>query len=70
MYFRSSLDNTREVREVELTYSKKRKAKLINLILDYSIENRMSLEEIDDCMEEVSKIYYSDGLVIREKAEI
>lgn len=43
-----------------------RNAKLINLILDYAIENHMSLKEIDDCMKEVRKVYYSDGLIMRD----
>lgn len=43
-----------------------RNAKLINLILDYAIENHMSLKEIDDCMKEVCKVYYSDGLIMRD----
>lgn len=47
-------------------YVEKRNAKLINLILDYAIENHMSLQEIDNCIEEVRKIYYSDGLIIRD----
>ncbi|WP_425447755.1 hypothetical protein [Dethiothermospora halolimnae] len=42
-----------------------RNAKLINTILDYAIDNGMSLEEIDNCMEKVSEVYYSDGLIRR-----
>ena len=43
-----------------------RNAKLINLILDYAIENHMSLKEVEDCIEKVAEVYYSDGLIIRE----
>ena len=52
--------------EKDMKATEKRNGELINLILDYAIKNHMSLKEIDDCMEEVSKIYYSDGLIIRD----
>lgn len=48
-----------------IKFVEKRNAELINLILDFSIKNHMSLRDIDDCIEEVSKIYYTDGLIIR-----
>ena len=44
----------------------KRDARLINLVLDYAINNHMSLKEVDDCIEKVAEVYYSDGLIIRE----
>lgn len=43
----------------------KRAAGLINIIMDYAIENGMSLEEIDVCVEEVSTVYYSNGTIKR-----
>ena len=55
-----------EEMEKDMKATEKRNGELINLILDYAIKNHMSLKEIDDCMEEVSKIYYSDGLIIRD----
>lgn len=44
----------------------KRDAKFINMVLDYSIENHMSLKEIEDCIDKVAQVYYTDGLIIRD----
>lgn len=44
----------------------KRNSELINLVLDFVIKNSMSVQEIDNCMEEVKKVFYSDGLILRE----
>ena len=38
-------------------------AGLINIITSYAIENVMSLEEIDECMDHVRQVYYSDGVI-------
>lgn len=42
------------------------KKELISLILDYTIKNKMSLEQVYNCLEEVKKVYYSDGIIIRQ----
>lgn len=49
----------------ELINRDKRDAQLINIISDYAIENQMSLKEIDKCIEKVTEIYYSTGLIVR-----
>ncbi|MCX0353457.1 hypothetical protein LI064_02830 [Clostridium perfringens] len=50
----------KEKREVE-----KRDAKLINMILDYAIENKMAFASIERCIEKVKSIYLTDGLIKR-----
>ncbi len=50
----------KEKREIE-----KRDAKLINMIMDYAIENKMAFSEIERCIEEVKSIYLTDGLIKR-----
>ncbi len=54
-----------------LCFKKDRKMKeeriagLVNLILDYTIENKMSAREVDKCIEHVKEVYYTDALIKR-----
>ncbi|MBN9647712.1 hypothetical protein J0L31_12000 [Terrisporobacter glycolicus] len=41
----------------------KRNSGLVNLVLNFAIKNSMSAQEIDNCMEEVKKVFYRDGLI-------
>lgn len=50
----------KERREVE-----KRDAKLINMIMDYAIDNKMAFSEIERCIEKVKSVYLTDGLIKR-----
>lgn len=55
------MDNYRnELKEIE-----ERNGGLVNLILDYAIENKMSAKEIDKCVEIAKEVFYSDGLINR-----
>lgn len=49
----------------ELKEKEERNGGLVNLILDYAIENQMSAKEVDDCVEIAKKVFYSDGLIGR-----
>lgn len=51
----------------DLTSTAKRNAELINIILNFAIQHKMSQKEIDDCVAEVKKVYYTDGLIIRDQ---
>ncbi len=53
-----------ELKEKE-NEKEKRNGGLVNLILDYAIENQMSAKEVDDCVEIAKKVFYSDGLIGR-----
>ncbi|WP_434796656.1 hypothetical protein [Terrisporobacter vanillatitrophus] len=53
----------------EMISIEKRNSELVNLVLDFAIKNSMSAQEIDNCMEEVKKVFYSDGLILRESNE-
>lgn len=44
----------------------KKKCDLVNLILDYVVENKMSLKEIDECVEIVKQPFYSDAYIKRQ----
>lgn len=55
------MDNyTKDLKERE-----ERTGGLVNLILDYAIENKMSAKEIDKCVEIAKEVFYSDGLIRR-----
>jgi len=54
------------VNNKDLTFSEKRNAELINFILNFAIQHKMSQKEIDDCVTELKKVYYTDGLLIRD----
>ncbi|TAN66812.1 hypothetical protein WS9_009540 [Paraclostridium sordellii 8483] len=41
------------------------RAGLVNLITDYAIENKMSVHEIDKCVEHVKEVYYKDAIIKR-----
>lgn len=41
------------------------KGKLVNTILQYAIENQMSLENIYECLDIIAEQYYTDGVIIR-----
>lgn len=47
----------------------KRNAELVNLVLDFVIENGMSAQEIDTCIDKVREAFYSDGVISRESNE-
>lgn len=49
----------------ELSVKEERNAGLVNLIMDYAIDNQMSAKEVDECVDIVKEVFYSDGLVIR-----
>lgn len=49
----------------EVKYIQERNAKLINLIADFAIENEMTMQEIDECIDVIRELYYSDGIVRR-----
>lgn len=49
----------------ELIAKEKRKRELVNLITNYAIENQMSAKDVDECVEIVKEVFYSDGLVRR-----
>lgn len=36
---------------------------LVNIILDYEIEHRMSAKEVDECVEIAKGVYYSDAII-------
>lgn len=36
---------------------------LVNIILEYVIENRMSFKELEGCINIVKDVYVSDGLI-------
>lgn len=52
----------------DLAAKEKRNAELINFILNFAIQNKMSQKEIDECIAEVKKVYYTDSLIIRDFA--
>lgn len=51
--------------EKERSEMEKRDAKLINMIMDYAIGNKMAFSEIERCIEEVKSVYLTDGLIKR-----
>ncbi|HHD2785515.1 TPA: hypothetical protein ACOTHR_003055 [Clostridium perfringens] len=55
----------KERREME-----KRDAKLINMIMDYAIENKMAFSEIERCIEKVKNVYLNFGLVNSQKNSV
>ncbi len=50
----------------EFEAREKRTGGLVNLILDYAIENQMSAKEIDECVEIAKEAFYSDALIGRK----
>lgn len=46
-----------------------RRRGLVNLILNYAIENSMSLKEVDKCVEIAKEAYYSDAVIKRPAPE-
>lgn len=59
--------NTNEVYSFE---KEKRDAKLINMIMDYAIENKMAFSEIERCIEKVKNVYLNFGLVNSQKNSV
>ncbi|WP_156132748.1 hypothetical protein [Clostridium culturomicium] len=49
----------------EFETRERRTGGLVNLILDYAIENQMSAKEIDECVEIAKEAFYSDALIRR-----
>ncbi|MDB1955391.1 hypothetical protein PMY38_10085 [Clostridium tertium] len=47
-----------------------RKGGLVNLILNYAIENSMALKEVDECVEIAKEVYYSDAVIKRTAPEV
>ncbi len=55
------MDNyTKDLKERE-----ERNGGLVNLILDYAIDNQMSAKEVDECVDIAKEVFYSDGLIRR-----
>lgn len=46
-----------------------RNSKFINLVSDFAINNRMTLQDIYECVDEVANVYYSDAIIERGEAE-
>lgn len=41
--------------------------RLVNIITDYAIANRMSMEELDKCVDKVKELYYTDATIRRNE---
>ncbi|MBS6504552.1 MAG: hypothetical protein KH415_23605 [Clostridium sp.] len=53
------MNNCRE----DFKLREERREGLVNLILNYAIENSMSLKEVDECVEIAKEAYYSDAVI-------
>ena len=49
----------------EFRRMEERDGELINIVLEYAIRNGMSQKEIDDCINKVKEVFYTDGLIKR-----
>lgn len=49
----------------DLKEREERNGKLVNLIMDYAIENKMSAKEVDECVEIAKEVYYSSAIIQR-----
>lgn len=43
-----------------------RDAGLVNLVMNYAIENKMSFDEVEQCVKKVKEVFLSVGLVKRD----
>lgn len=61
-------DNEKKIcsREEEMRGIEKIDVQLINMILDSSIENKMSLQEVGNCFCKVAEVYFTDGLITKK----
>lgn len=57
------LDPLKDIKEKE-----EQRAELVNLILDYSIANKMAFKDIEEAIEIVCDLYLSDGLINRKES--
>lgn len=51
----------------ELKAQEIKEGRLINIITDYTIANRMTMEELDKCVDKVKKLYYKDATIRRNE---
>lgn len=58
-----SMDRYRE----ELKAQEIKEGRLVNIITDYAIANRMSMEELDKCVDKVKELYYTDATIRRNE---
>lgn len=49
----------------DLKEREERNGKLVNLIMDYAIENKMSAKDVDKCVEKAKEVFYSDATIKR-----
>lgn len=54
----------------DLKEREERNGRLVNLIMDYAIENKMSAKEVDECVEIAKEVFYSDARIIRTAQEV
>lgn len=51
----------------ELKAQEIKEGRLVNIITDYAIANRMSMEELDKCVDKVKELYYTDATIRRNE---
>nr|DAJ85842.1 MAG TPA: protein of unknown function (DUF4315) [Caudoviricetes sp.] len=54
----------------DLKKNEERIGELVNLIMDYAIKHEMSPKEIDECVNKVKNVFYSNGIVRRTTPEV
>ncbi|MFR2528755.1 MAG: hypothetical protein ACLS9F_13945 [Clostridium paraputrificum] len=54
----------------DLKEREERNGRLVNLIMDYAIENKMSAKDVDKCVEKAKEVFYSDARIIRTAQEV
>lgn len=54
----------------DLKEREERNGRLVNLIMDYAIENKMSAKDVDKCVEKAKEVFYSDARIIRTAREV
>lgn len=51
----------------ELKAQEIKEGRLVNIITDYTIANRMTMEELDKCVDKVKELYYTDATIRRNE---
>lgn len=51
----------------ELKAQEIKEGRLVNIITDYTIANKMSMKELDKCVDKVKELYYTDATIRRNE---